>query len=122
MQATFPWSFRSDDGVSETYDVLVIGTGIAGCSAALAASRAGARVLVVTRSERAEVSNTFWAQGGIVGRPDGDTPASLAADIEKAGGGLCNPTAVALLAKEGPDLVEKLLIGELGVPFDRENG
>jgi L-aspartate oxidase len=108
--------------MSETYDVLVIGTGIAGCSAALAAARAGARVLVVTRSEKAESSNTFWAQGGIVGRPAGDTPESLAADIEKAGGGLCKPTAVALLAREGPDLVEKLLIGELGVPFDREDG
>lgn len=108
--------------MSEIYDVLVIGTGIAGCSAALSAARAGARVLVVTRSDQVESSNTFWAQGGIVGRPAGDTPGSLAADIEKAGGGLCNPSAVDLLSREGPDLVEKLLIEELGVPFDREDG
>jgi L-aspartate oxidase len=108
--------------MKDACDVLVIGTGIAGCSAALAASRAGARVLVVTRSERPESSNTFWAQGGIVGRPKGDTPESLSRDIERAGGGLCNPAAVALLAREGPELVERLLIGELGVPFDREDG
>ncbi len=108
--------------MSETRDVLVLGTGIAGCAAALSAARAGARVLLVTRSEEAEASNTFWAQGGIVGRPAGDTPQSLAADIEKAGGGLCNPAAVDLLSREGPELVERLLVGELSVPFDRENG
>jgi L-aspartate oxidase len=108
--------------VSDVYDVLVLGTGIAGCSAALSAAREGARVLIVTRAEQAETSNTFWAQGGIVGRPRGDTAQSLAVDIEKAGGGLCNPAAVELLAEEGPELVEKLLIGEFGIPFDRENG
>jgi len=47
---------------SETCDVLVIGTGIAGCAAALSAARRGARVVIVTRSETAESSNTFWAQ------------------------------------------------------------
>jgi len=109
--------------VSESaYDVLVLGTGIAGCAAALSASRRGASVLIVTRSEQAESSNTFWAQGGIVGRPAGDTPESLASDIEKAGGGLCNRAAVEKLAREGPDLVRSLLVDELGVPFDRENG
>jgi L-aspartate oxidase len=108
--------------VSEHCDVLVLGTGIAGCAAALSAARSGVRVLVVTRSEHAEASNTFFAQGGIVGRPRGDTPESLAADIEKAGGGLCNPEAVALLAREGPNLVQKLLIEELHVPFDRQDG
>ena len=108
--------------MSESFDVLILGTGIAGCAAALSASREGARVLIVTRAEDPETSNTFWAQGGIVGRPKGDTPESLEADIRKAGGGLCNPAAVSLLAREGPELVEKLLVEELGVPFDRENG
>ena len=101
-------------------DVLILGTGIAGSTAALAAAREGARVTVVTRAAEARESNTFWAQGGIVARPPGDTPERLAADIERAGDGLCSPPAVALLAREGPDLVEKLLVEELGVPFDRE--
>jgi L-aspartate oxidase len=108
--------------MTETCDVLVIGTGIAGCAAALSAARAGARVVFLTRSDEAESSNTFWAQGGIVGRPRGDAPERLAADIEKAGGGLCNRAAVELLAREGPVLVERILIEELGVPFDREDG
>lgn len=75
---------------------------------------------LVTRAAEATDSNTFWAQGGIVARPPGDSPESLAADIERAGDGLCSPEAVALLAREGPDLVEKLLIEELRVPFDRD--
>src|SRR6185295_2639065 len=104
----------------ETAQVLVLGTGVAGCAAALAAAREGVEVTVVTRASEAEASNTLWAQGGIVGRPPGDTPEALSADIEKAGDGLCFPDAVALLAREGPDLVEKLLIEELQAPFDRK--
>ena len=104
-----------------TAEVLVLGTGVAGCAAALSAARAGAQVVIVTRASEAEASNTLWAQGGIVGRPPGDTPEKLAADIEKAGDGLCSPEAVLLLAREGPDLVQTLLIDELGVPFDRRD-
>ena len=106
--------------MSESAEVLILGTGVAGCAAALAAAREGASVTIVTRASEAEASNTLWAQGGIVARPPGDTPEALAADIEKAGDGLCSPEAVELLAREGPDLVQKLLVEELGVPFDRK--
>jgi L-aspartate oxidase len=104
----------------EAADILILGTGIAGCAAALAAARDGASVTLVTRAEHAQESNTYYAQGGIVARPPGDTPELLAADIERAGDGLCSPEAALLLAREGPELVEKLLIEELGVPFDRD--
>lgn len=106
----------------ETADVLVLGTGIGGCAAALAAARDGASVTIVTRAADERESNTFYAQGGIVARPPGDTPERLAADIERAGDGLCSPEAALLLAREGPELVEKLLVDELQVPFDREGG
>ncbi|MEP6995991.1 MAG: L-aspartate oxidase [Acidobacteriota bacterium] len=106
--------------MSDETEVLILGTGIAGATAALAVAREGVRATVVTRAAEARESNTFWAQGGIVGRPPGDTPGQLAEDIEKAGDGLCSPEAVELLAREGPELVDRLLIEELGVPFDRE--
>jgi L-aspartate oxidase len=105
---------------AETTGVLVLGTGVAGCTAALAAAREGASVTIVTRAAEARESNTHYAQGGIVARPAGDTPELLAADIERAGDGLCYPHAVEQLAREGPDLVRSLLVDELKVPFDRE--
>jgi len=55
-------------------DVLVLGTGVAGCAAALAAARGGASVTLVTRAENPQESNTWYAQGGIVARAPGDTP------------------------------------------------
>jgi len=106
--------------MKDATEVLVLGTGIAGCAAALAAARGGAEVTLVTRAGDARESNTFYAQGGIVGRPPGDSPELLAADIRRAGDGLCDPEAVDLLAREGPELVRDLLIDELDVPFDRE--
>jgi L-aspartate oxidase len=99
-------------------DVLVIGSGLAGCAAALAAARRGARVLMLTKSSRPEESNTWYAQGGIIYRGKVDSPVQLASDIMAAGDGLCHPEAVALLAREGPRLVDEVLIGEAHVVFD----
>jgi L-aspartate oxidase len=100
-------------------DVLVIGCGIAGGTAALEAADAGLSVTVLTRAADPLESNTHWAQGGIVYRGEGDSPERLSADIERAGAGLCNPEAVAILAREGPSLVDEFLVGTLGVEFDR---
>jgi L-aspartate oxidase len=103
----------------ERIDVLIIGSGLAGCSAALAAARRGARVVVLTKGARAEDCNTWEAQGGIIYRGVDDSPERLAADIVAAGAGLCNPEAVELLSREGPRLVEEVLVRDAGVPFDR---
>jgi L-aspartate oxidase len=104
-------------------DVLVIGCGIAGAAAALrlAADRQR-QVLVVTRTADAAESNTRYAQGGIVGQGDGDTLEMLARDIMTAGAGLCLPEAVRVLAKEGPKLVQRMLVEETGVAFDCDAG
>ncbi|MBN1657877.1 MAG: L-aspartate oxidase [Anaerolineae bacterium] len=102
-------------------DVLVIGCGIAGATAALRLAEDGQRqVAVVTRSAEPQESNTRYAQGGIVGRGPGDTAALLARDILAAGAGLSLPEAVGQLAEEGPSLVRDVLIEEAGVAFDRD--
>lgn len=106
---------------SEAYDVLVLGTGAAGCAAALRAADAGARVLLVTKGKEIHESNTAYAQGGIIARGLQDSPELLAQDIYAAGNGLCWPPAVEQLAQEGPPLVYSLLIDRLGVAFARED-
>ena len=107
---------------SHETDVLVIGSGLAGCAAALAAARGGARVLMLSKAARAEECNTWYAQGGIIYRGVPDSPEQLAADITAAGGGLCDSAAVELLSREGPRLVKALLIDDVGVPFDPAPG
>ncbi|HJW34582.1 MAG TPA: L-aspartate oxidase [Holophagaceae bacterium] len=101
-------------------DILVLGGGIAGCTAALQAADLGAHVTLVSKDPLGE-SNTAWAQGGIIGLPgedEGDSPALLASDILAAGAGLCRPEAVQLLAEQGPKLCRSFLWERLGVSFD----
>lgn len=100
-------------------DVLIIGCGIAGGTAALSLADAGAKVAVITRSHNPIHTNTDWAQGGIIYRGETDPPELLVADILRAGAGLCNPRAAEILAAEGPHLVREVLIDALRVPFDR---
>jgi len=96
--------------------VLVIGAGLAGLSAALAA--APRRVLVLSAAPLGEGSASAWAQGGVaVAFGEDDDPALHGADTIAAGAGLCDPEAVAILAGEGPAAVRRL--AELGAPFDR---
>ena len=100
-------------------DILIIGSGIAGASAALEAAKRGLRVNVVTKASDPQESNTLYAQGGIVTLGQDDAPELLKEDLIKAGDGINNPESVAVLASQGRELVEKILIQELGVPFSR---
>ncbi|MFH1018419.1 MAG: L-aspartate oxidase [Pseudomonadota bacterium] len=101
-------------------DCLVIGTGLAGCVAALELAERGRAVTLITRAEKPEETATSYAQGGIVfrGAPE-STPDQLIRDIQEAGAGICNEKAVRVLATDGPALVEKILLKNLEIPFDR---
>lgn len=100
-------------------DVLIIGCGIAGATAALELAETGLHVTVVTRASQPSESNTYYAQGGIIYRGREDSPELLAEDITRAGAGHCYPAAVKLLAELGPELVEQVLLEKAAVPFDR---
>ncbi len=103
---------------NEPYDVLVVGTGAAGLTAALAAAERGASVLMLTKGHAPD-SSSWHAQGGIAGVMGDDDTADLhAIDTETAGRDLCRPSAVRVLVEEGPDRIRELMA--LGVPFDPE--
>src|SRR3954454_11922535 len=91
-----------------SYDFVIVGGGVAGLRAAIGLAASG-RVLVLTKAAPAE-SNTGYAQGGIaVAVGDDDTPALHAADTGRAGDGLCDEAAVAVLVGAGPAYVRELL-------------
>ena len=111
-------TLRSSQSDAIEADVLVLGTGIAGGIAALELALAGKSVVVVTRADRPEESNTVYAQGGIIFQGAKDSPSLLVDDILRAGGGFSNRTSAEILASEGPKLVKDLLVDTLNVPFD----
>lgn len=104
----------------ETTDLLILGSGIAGCCAALEAAEQGLDVTIVTKAPALwEATSTAWAQGGIIYKGENDSPELLAQDIHRAGGGIGHWPAIRHLAHMGPRYVEEFLIAKLGVAFDR---
>ncbi len=102
-------------------DLLVLGSGVAGLSAAVrAASSEGLRVGVLTKGELVQ-SATRWAQGGVAAVLGGDEDSTdlHLADTLAAGAGLCDVDAVRVLVDEGPDRVNELIA--LGAVFDSDN-
>ncbi|HWD78525.1 MAG TPA: L-aspartate oxidase [Kribbella sp.] len=104
-----------EPGWTDAVDVVVIGSGVAGLTAALKARELGS-VLVVTKDVVASGS-TQWAQGGIAAALDpDDSPEEHLQDTLVAGAGLSDPEAVRVLVTEGPDAVHDLI--DLGARFD----
>ncbi|MEU5220183.1 L-aspartate oxidase [Streptomyces sp. NPDC020807] len=98
-------------------DVVVVGSGVAGLTAALRCTAAGLRAVVVTKANLDDGS-TRWAQGGIAAAlGEGDTPEQHLDDTLVAGAGLCDEEAVRLLVTEGPEAVRRLIA--TGADFDK---
>lgn len=101
--------------------ILILGSGIAGLSAAIHANDKGHEVLLMTKTNTARQSNTAWAQGGIVYKGKEDKKKLLYDDIMAAGDGLCNPKALEILVREGPRRLKELLLDKIQVPFNKDH-
>ncbi|MEU5462808.1 L-aspartate oxidase [Streptomyces althioticus] len=117
-------------GWSIDADVVVVGSGVAGLTAALRCEAAGLTTVVVTKA-RLDDGSTRWAQGGIAAAlGEGDTPDQHLDDTLVAGAGLCDEEAVRILVTEGPDAVRRLIAtgarfdeaGDGGLELTREGG
>src|SRR5437764_13269429 len=100
-------------------DLLVLGSGVAGLTAAIRAASVDMRVGVLTKADLAQ-SATRWAQGGVAAvlSADEDSTDLHLADTLAAGAGLCDVDAVRVLVDEGPARVHDLIA--LGAVFDRD--
>ncbi|MFD1661473.1 L-aspartate oxidase [Streptomyces caeni] len=106
-------------GWSISADVVVVGSGVAGLTAALRCGAAGLQTVVVTKA-RLDDGSTRWAQGGIAAAlGEGDSPEQHLDDTLVAGAGLCDEEAVRILVTEGPDAVRRLI--STGAQFDTDD-
>lgn len=97
------------------YDVIIVGSGIAGLSFAIKLAEAGKRVAIITKKNSAE-SNTNYAQGGIAAVTSKTDDIEMhVADTLQAGDGICDETAVREILRDGPECINELI--ERGVAF-----
>ena len=101
----------------QTYDFIIIGSGVAGLTFALKAAEHG-KVAIITKRSPSD-SNTAWAQGGVAAVTGTDDSFELhVKDTLEAGAGLCDEDAVRAIVTEGPPRIQELIA--LGVRFDEK--
>ncbi len=101
---------------------LIIGTGLAACTAALNLADAGIEVTMISPTSELDRGNSNLAQGGIIYSPDEEDQKSLVKDILVAGHYVSSKNAITFLAQEGHKWLKELLIDRLEIPFETENG
>lgn len=102
-------------------DVLVIGSGISGLSAAIKLAEKKLNVTIVTREKKPEITNTFWAQGGIIYSPkDLNDQEDLMKDIIKASAFTSNAEAAKILATRSAEIIDEVLIHKTHTDFAKD--
>ncbi|PJB54560.1 MAG: L-aspartate oxidase [Bdellovibrio sp. CG_4_9_14_3_um_filter_39_7] len=104
-------------GSSYEFDVLIIGTGVAGLSCAATLAEKGLRIGLVTREKDPKITNTFWAQGGIIYTKNDET---LVSDIQKASAYTSSDETAQMLSDREGQIIDDLLIAKAQTQFERD--
>jgi len=102
------------------FDVLIIGSGIAGLTAAARLAESGRKIAVITREADPNETNTNYAQGGIVFLQEDDT--AIFEDIQRASSNTSNIDAVEILKQRSGEILKQILIEKARTQFTREDG
>lgn len=107
-----------------SFDVLIIGSGVAGMTAAIELAEAGHKVGLISAAEKLVLSNSHWAQGGIIYPPEQNLESTkLIEDIQKASGDTSSDQAAKDLAVNSREVFDRLLLQKCEVPFEKsDNG
>ncbi|MFN8369349.1 MAG: FAD-dependent oxidoreductase [Bacteriovoracaceae bacterium] len=103
--------------VAET-EVLIIGSGVAGLTSAIKLAEKGTNVIVVTREKDPNITNTFYAQGGIIFPPE-DT-SNLFNDIMKASANTAFTKATEVLTSKSRRIFQEILLDKAHTEFNRD--
>ena len=102
-------------------DILIIGTGIAGLSAAIKLAEKNLKILLVTREKKPEITNTHWAQGGIIySHPKNDEKETFKRDIQKASSETSYDKAIDILVEKSSSILEEVLLKKAKTNFSKE--
>jgi L-aspartate oxidase len=102
-------------------DVLILGTGIAGLSTAIKLAEKKINITIVTRENQPHITNTFWAQGGIIYSPkDLNDQEDLVHDIMKASAYTSNLEAARILSQRSAEIIEEVLIHKSHTDFAKD--
>ena len=101
------------------FDVTIIGCGISGLTAAAKLAETGMKVGILTRENDPNISNTYWAQGGIIYSDVNDN--DLISDINKASAYTSNKKAAQVLKDRSGDILEEVLLSHAKTEFARDD-
>ncbi len=103
-------------------DVLIIGNGIAGSTAALVLAENGIDTIMISKGDSDTATNTHWAQGGIASLAGGEDPKDFTHDIMKSGDYISNVAAVEQVVTQSQRMIQKILMDRIKVPFSTNGG
>jgi len=103
----------------QTFDVLIIGSGIAGLTASIKLAESGLKIGIFTKDKNAQEANTFYAQGGIIYPNKNDD--LLLEDIARASSYTNNIEAAKLLLDNAKQVLDEILINKAKTNFDKND-